>query len=205
MWPQYLACAGLGYLLGSFPTGYLVGRWHGLDIRQHGSGVTGATNVTRMLGKKAGALVFLADAVKGWLSVFAAHAVAGSAFADVLAGFFCILGHNFPVWLGFRGGKGISTSAGVMLGLMPGALAVSAIVWAAAYFGLRYVSLASLLAAAALPLSVGLLWRAGHADEALFWFALAATALAFWRHRSNIQRLLHGTEPRMGGKRVPQG
>lgn len=204
MWPQYLACAGLGYLLGSFPTGYLMGRWHGVDIRQLGSGNIGATNVLRMLGKKAGIPVFLVDAAKGWLAVFAAHAIAGSALADILAGLFSILGHNFPVWLGFRGGKGISTTVGVFLGLMPGALAVSAIVWTAAFFGLRYVSVASLLAAAALPLSVGLLWRAGHANEALFWFAVVATALAFWRHRGNIQRLLDGTEPRSGGKRVPQ-
>ena len=226
MWSLDLASAALGYLLGSFPTGYLWGRRHGIDIREHGSGNIGATNVARVLGKKPGLLVFFCDALKGWLAVRLAYLLVGSyavpgggsldgatsappgalaflasipthdAAAGVLAAIACIAGHNFPVWLGFRGGKGIATTTGVLLGLMPVAFGISALVWAAAFFALRYVSLASLLAAATLPLTVGLLWRAGHANNALFWFSLAATALAFWRHRSNIQRLLEGTEPR---------
>jgi glycerol-3-phosphate acyltransferase PlsY len=208
MWSLYLESAVLGYLLGSFPTGYLVGRARGIDIRQHGSGNIGATNVMRTLGKKLGLLVFVCDALKGLLAVRVAGAlVAGGTIdlpphgvlAGVIAAVACILGHNFPVWLGFRGGKGVATTAGVLLGLMPVAVAVAGVVWAAAFFALRYVSLASLLAALTLPLTVGLLWWSGHADMALFWFSLAATVLAFWRHRSNIQRLLAGTEPRSAG------
>jgi glycerol-3-phosphate acyltransferase PlsY len=221
MWSLYLESIVLGYLLGSLPTGYLVAKRHGIDIRNHGSGNIGATNVARVLGKKPGLLVFFCDALKGWLAVRLAYLViwrsaGGSmpasvldfvtltpphdAVAGVLAAIACILGHNFPVWLGFRGGKGIATTTGVLLGLMPAAVAISALVWGAAFFALRYVSLASLLAAATLPLTVGLLWRAGHANIALFCFSLAATALAFWRHRANIQRLLEGTEPRFVAK-----
>ena len=212
-----------GYLLGSFPTGYLVGRRHGIDIRDHGSGNIGATNVARVLGKKPGLFVFLCDAIKGLLAVRLAYLLVQSylptgavqvdpgAFAQppapvaaVLAGVACILGHNFPVWLGFRGGKGIATTTGVLLGLMPAAVAISAVVWGVVFFALRYVSLASLLAAATLPLTVGLLWRGGYANGILFWFSLAATALAFWRHRSNIGRLLEGTEPRFAAKSSAQ-
>jgi glycerol-3-phosphate acyltransferase PlsY len=209
MWNLYLEPAVLGYLLGSFPTGYLVGRARGIDIRQHGSGNIGATNVVRTLGKKFGLLVFVCDALKGLLAVRLAGALAAGGaveppsqivLAGVIAAVACILGHNFPVWLGFRGGKGIATTTGVLLGLMPAAVAIAGLVWAAAFFALRYVSLASLLAALTLPLTVGLLWWAGHANMTLFSFSLAATALAFWRHRSNIQRLLAGTEPRFAGK-----
>jgi glycerol-3-phosphate acyltransferase PlsY len=220
---------GLGYLLGSLPTGYLVGRHYGIDIRNHGSGNIGATNVARVLGRKRGLFVFLCDCLKGWIAVRLAYTLvwdyavpvdglasglrARASFVDfitmvpahdvlagVLAGIACILGHNFPVWLGFRGGKGIATTTGVLLALMPAAVAVSAVVWGAAFFVWRYVSLASLLAAATLPITVGLLWWSGRADEILFWFSVAAAALAFWRHRTNIQRLLSKTEPRFTGK-----
>ncbi len=213
----------VGYVLGSIPTGYLVGRRSGIDIREHGSGNIGATNVTRVLGKKPGLFVFVCDALKGLLAVRAAYllvqtyAPAGAAalapgalaqthapVAGALAGVACIVGHNFPVWLGFRGGKGIATTTGVLLGLMPAAVALSAVVWGVVLFALRYVSLASLLAAATLPLTVALLWRGGHANAILFCFSLAATALAFWRHRSNIGRLLAGTEPRFAPKSSAQ-
>jgi glycerol-3-phosphate acyltransferase PlsY len=205
-----------GYLLGSIPTGYLVGRRCGIDIRDHGSGNIGATNVARVLGKKPGLLVFVCDASKGLLAVRLAYllvqtyldpgalAQTQAPVAAALAGVACILGHNFPVWLGFRGGKGIATTTGVLLGLMPAAVAISAVVWGVVFFALRYVSLASLLAAATLPLTVGLLWRGGHANAVLFWFSVAATALAFWRHRSNIGRLLAGTEPRFAAKSSTQ-
>ncbi len=214
MWRLDLAAAVLGYFLGSIPTGYLVGRRHGIDIRRQGSGNIGATNVTRVLGKKAGFFVFACDALKGWLAVEGAyllcryaadgggavHDPGGWALAGVLAAIACILGHNFPLWLGFRGGKGIATTTGVLLGLMPVAIAVAAAVWGLAFLASRYVSVASLLGAATLPLTVGLLWHAGHADLVLFLFSLVATALAFWRHRTNMQRLLDGTEPRFISK-----
>lgn len=229
--PSLLA-ALTGYLLGSIPTGYLVARAKGVDIRAHGSGNIGATNVVRVLGKGPGFFVFFCDALKGWLASRVGRALGGdatlgsSAFefsrggfapaADpaitvahsatligILAAIFCILGHNFPVWLRFKGGKGIATSAGVLLGLVPLAVAVSGALWALAFFTLRYVSVASLTAAAALPVTVALLWRAGRADAALFTFSLLAAVLAIWRHRSNIQRLLAGTEPRFGKRGGP--
>ena len=236
-WP-YLLSAIFGYLLGSFPTGYLVGRSRGIDIREHGSGNIGATNVVRVLGKKPGYFVFFSDALKGWLSVqlgvwLAYHfqwtaaeqltrgaslvdpgarltltqidaRLAGMAtVAGIVAAIGCILGHNFPVWLKFRGGKGVATTVGVLLGLMPAAIGVSAVIWAASFYAFRYVSLASLLGAAALPITVWFLTtRHGNPglDNPLLWFSLAAAFLIFWRHRANIQRLLNGTEARFGRK-----
>lgn len=218
MWVAYALAALTGYLLGSIPTGYLVGRAKGVDVRQHGSGNIGATNVLRVLGKKPGIFVFVCDVLKGWLAVTLANKLFGVAaadpgavsggtsspqFAGILAAIACILGHNFPVWLGFKGGKGIATTTGVLLGLMPLAVLVGAAVWAIAFFTLRYVSVASLLAAATLPVVVGLLWKIGRADGALFAFSLLAAALAWWRHRTNIQRLLAGTESRFQKKAKP--
>ena len=237
MWPIYLASVVLGYLLGSFPTGYLVARRHGIDIREHGSGNIGATNVLRVLGKKPGYLVFACDAIKGLLAVQLAvwwswrmayriilqsvllingridpryvdkidARVAGIAtLAGILAGLACILGHNFPVWLRFRGGKGVATTVGVLIGLMPAAFGVAAVVWIISFFLSRYVSLASLLAAAVLPVAVWWLSRAtgpitGPAAP-MFWFSVVAAGLIFWRHRANIGRLLNGTESRFDRK-----
>ena len=124
--------------------------------------------------------------------------------SGILCALFCILGHNFPVWLKFRGGKGVATTIGVLLGLMPAAFLVAAVVWIASFYAFRYVSLASLLAVTALPLAVWLITR--HADPAsgglgpMFWFSIAAAALVFLRHRTNIQRLLNGTESRFARK-----
>lgn len=223
----YVLAALVGYALGSIPTGYLIGRAKGIDIREHGSRNIGATNVVRVLGKGPGFFVFFCDALKGWLAVRIALLVAmviGEGLhpsavlevlptynptghfgfnviaAELIAAIACILGHNFPVWLRFKGGKGIATSAGVLLGLMPLAVLVSAGVWALAFFTLRYVSVASMLAAAALPVTVSVLWRTGRADGASFAFSLLAAALAVWRHRSNIARLRAGTEPRFQKK-----
>ena len=235
LWQLYLAVPILGYLLGSIPTGYLVGWRYGIDIREHGSGNIGATNVVRVLGKKPGYFVFVCDMLKGFLStqlgVWTAtvaltprdfHAVAAIYYwrvielgghltiaqmielAGVLGALGCILGHNFPVWLRFRGGKGVATTVGVLLGLMPAAFLVAAVVWIASFYALRYVSLASLLAAAVLPFAVWLL--AWHADPAgggvgpLFCFSVVAAALIFLRHRANITRLLNGTESRFAPK-----
>ena len=235
MWWYYLASAVLGYLLGSFPTGYLIGLAHGIDIREHGSKNIGATNVVRVLGKKPGYLVFVCDAVKGCLAVslgrllimveayrhssavFHLDGMLGpsgtqamqsemmrtATFSGILAGIACILGHNFPVWLRFRGGKGVATTVGVLLGLMPVAVAITAVVWNVTYFTTRYVSLASLLGAAILPVSVWFLTLRGGALAGppwLFYFSLLAAALIFWRHRANIRRLLNGTEARFDRK-----
>ena len=228
----YLVSSVLGYLLGSFPTGYLVGRFHGIDIREHGSRNMGATNVVRVLGKKPGYLVFICDALKGLLAVrlaiwyvhvgwmnatgmtshveasldpnfYDARLASVATLAGIIAGLSCIVGHNFPVWLRFKGGKGVASTVGVLLGLMPAAVGVSAIAWFTTYFLSRYVSLASLLGAAVLPVSVWFLTvrREGLAGPPwLFYFSLLAAALIFWRHRLNIQRLLNGTESKFARK-----
>ncbi len=190
-----------GYFLGSIPFGLLVARSRGVDIRQHGSGNIGATNVLRVLGKKWGIPVFFLDAAKGVAAVWVAQrffsAGPGVAVAGIAGAMACIVGHNFPVWLGFKGGKGIATSAGVLIGLLPWAALVAAAVWGVVFFTTRYVSVASIVAAVAIPLTVWLL--EGRAD-ALFWFSVVVAALAVWRHRSNIQRLLAGTENRFERK-----
>lgn len=194
------------FLLGSIPTGYLVAHARGVDIRRHGSGNIGATNVFRTLGKPLGISVFVADALKGFLAVHLALAFGpdggdAAAWTGIAGAVAAIAGHNYTPWLGFRGGKGIATSVGVLIGLMPLAIPAVAAVWAGVFFTTRYVSLASIAASAALPVVVGLLWWTGIAGNApLLAFSLAISALAIWRHRSNIARLRDGTEPRFRRK-----
>lgn len=205
--------AATGYLLGSIPFGLLAGRAKGIDIRQHGSGNIGATNVFRTLGKTWGILVFVCDFSKGagavcagiWIGTHAIDFAGGSvirltpATAGILSGMSAILGHNFPVWLKFKGGKGIATSAGVLVALMPWATLVCFVVWALVFFASRYVSLASVVAAAALPAAVWALMTLTHAgDWPVFFFSIVIATLAIWRHRPNIQRLIAGTESRFG-------
>jgi glycerol-3-phosphate acyltransferase PlsY len=197
----------LTYLLGSVPSGYLVAKSHGIDIRQHGSGNIGATNVLRVMGKKWGYFVFACDVLKGFLAVKLAVCLAGAGHADVALGavlgaIACILGHNYTVWLRFKGGKGIATSAGVLLGLFPPAVNLAMLViWLVVFFVGRYVSLASICAAVSLPLAVFLLVaRSGTDFWLLFWFSVVIGALAVWRHRSNLARLANGTESRFTRK-----
>jgi glycerol-3-phosphate acyltransferase PlsY len=208
----YLAAAIAGYLLGSLPTGYLVGRARGLDIRNAGSGNIGATNVFRVLGKPAGIAVMLVDVLKGLAAVFALihffphvqpalpavfgtdSAAPGREYLGIVAGLAAILGHNYTCWLGFKGGKGIATSAGVLLALMPAALAVCLAVWVLVLAVSRYVSLASIAAAAVLPLAVWIT-RGG---PLLTGVGLILGALAIYTHRLNMRRLRDGTEHRFG-------
>lgn len=195
-----------GYLLGSIPTGYLVGRARGVDIRRVGSGNIGATNVMRVLGKTVGTWVLLADALKGGLAtgllpLLAARwtetaAVGPAEWLRILAGVSAILGHNYTCWLRFKGGKGVATSAGVLIVLMPKAFAVCLGVWLLVFALSRIVSLASIAAAVALPLALVAFGR----SPTLITVGIALGALAIYRHRSNIQRLLAGTEPRVGRK-----
>lgn len=205
----WLAIIILCYLVGSFPGGYLVAKSQGIDIRQHGSGNIGATNVLRVMGKKWGYLVFLCDSSKGFLAVklgmwLASTAGAGTTIAGVVAGILCIVGHNYPVWLHFKGGKGIATSIGVLLAIVPLAIVlIMLIVWVVVFFVWRYVSLASICAAVSLPVVVLILFP--YVGRGNFWvlvvFSIIVAALAVWRHRTNIDRLLHGKENRFGVKR----
>lgn len=210
-WRYGLGLALFAYLLGSIPTGFLVGKARGVDIRKMGSGNIGATNVFRMLGRGPGILVFVCDALKGLAAVLAARGLLGSAWlpdaagfvlasAGITAGIAAILGHNFTPWLGFKGGKGIATSAGVLLGILPIAMLGALGAWLALFYSTRYVSVASMGAALALPAVTGLLVAFHGADRSLLWFSLAVGALAIWRHRSNIARLRAGTESRIERK-----
>ena len=194
------------YLLGSIPFGYLVGRIGGIDIRQSGSGNIGATNVTRTLGKAYGYPVFALDSLKGLaavrLSIFVAERTEISPeIAGMVAAVLSVVGHSFPIWLGFKGGKGVATSAGALFGLMPVVVVIGAIVWALTFRFTRYVSLASIVATVSLPVAVLCLLLLGHAGTyALFYFSLCVAVLVTVRHRTNLSRLLEGTEPRFTRK-----
>ena len=191
----------LGYLLGSIPSGFLAGKWcKGLDLRTIGSGSTGATNVLRNVGKKPALAVFLVDVAKGAAAVLLAGLLnPTSALIDwiqVLAGLAALSGHIWPVWLGFKGGKAVATGFGMFLGLSwPVGLACFGM-FMAVFSISRIVSLASVVAALSLPL----LMAAGSASIANLVMALVAMLLVLWRHRTNIQRLINGTEPQVGGK-----
>ena len=193
----------LAYLLGSIPFGYIVGRLSGIDVRQHGSGNIGATNVWRVMGKGWGLTVFLADALKGFVAVRLAYWMVGGSAANyaefyaILAAAACVAGHSFPVWLKFKGGKGVATSAGALFGVIPIASVSIFLVWLVVFLITRYVSVASIVAALALPVVIALLVQQHRIHGyMLFYFSLGMTALVVWRHRSNISRLLKGTEQR---------
>ena len=191
----------LGYLLGSIPSGFLVGQWcKGIDLRTIGSGSTGATNVLRNVGKGPALAVFFVDVAKGAAAVLLARSLnPTSALIDwiqVLAGLAALAGHIWPVWLGFKGGKAVATGFGMFLGLAwPVGLACFGM-FMAVFSISRIVSLASVVAAVSLPL----LMAAGSDSNANLVVALVAMLLVLWRHRSNIQRLINGTEPQVGQK-----
>ena len=193
----------LAYLVGSIPFGYLIGRAYGKNIRKEGSGNIGATNVTRVVGPWQGRLCFLLDFLKGALPVLLASRYYGFiGIPSMLAGAAAVIGHMFPIYLGFRGGKGISTAGGVALALSPLSVLAAAVVWVAVFLLTRYVSVASIAAAAALPLTAAVLFFTGKARmtlAVLLFFCLMG-ALAIWKHRANIDRLRKGTELRFGGK-----
>ena len=199
---SYIVVAIGAYLLGSVPFGYLAGRLAGVDVRQRGSGNIGATNVLRVLGRKYGYPVFLADALKGFFAVRfglgLGHLWVVSAYKlGVLAAICAVLGHSFPVWLGFRGGKGVATSAGASFGLFPVETLIAIVVWIITFLLFRFVSLASLAAAPAVPISFWLLAPVTTPGRGwLLAFSVAITVIVFVRHRSNMRRLLRGTEPR---------
>lgn len=197
--PVLVLVAGLAYLLGSVPFGIVVSRAFGLgDPRGIGSGNIGATNVLRSGSKPAAAATLLLDGGKGAAAVLAARAALGEDAAQVAA-LAAFAGHCFPVWLGFRGGKGVATFLGVLLALAwPVGLAACA-VWLGTAAASRISSLSALLAAAASPLLAALL---GRGEAALLCLALAG--MIAWRHEPNIRRLLSGTEPRIGASR-PHG
>jgi acyl phosphate:glycerol-3-phosphate acyltransferase len=197
---SYVLTAIAAYLVGSIPTGYLWARAKGVDIRNVGSGNIGATNVFRFLGKGPGIAVLLIDALKGFLP--AKFLLLGATpqtqeYHSLIAGLFAVLGHNYTCWLRFKGGKGIATSAGVLLAWLPIALLITLGSWILIFAVSRYVSLASVLAALVLPIAVWITRQPGY----MIGIASVLSALALYKHRTNIQRLINGTEHRFGAKK----
>lgn len=232
---QFWLCPLLAFLLGSIPFGLLIARARGIDIRAHGSGNIGATNVLRVMGKKFGIPCLLLDMLKGFIPVAVAVnlvqisgrpvqvplgipeawtlTLAGgdalkAQLVHILTALCAVLGHNYSPWVGFKGGKGIATSAGVLLGLMPFAVLLLLVVWLLLFLGTRYVSVASIGAAALLPLLT--LWGSWHHgriqdgtwNKPLFIFTVIIAILAIWKHRANIRRLREGTENRFERRRA---
>lgn len=231
---QLWFCPLIAFLLGSIPFGLLIAKAKGINIREHGSGNIGATNVFRVVGKKYGLSCLALDALKGFipsiigislirfvgmknpmvisaLDPFSAEfPMLKAQVFQVLTGLCSILGHNFSPWIGFKGGKGIATSAGVLVAMMPAAIVILIVIFVAVLLLTRFVAVASMVAAGMLPLLT--LWGSwfhgkiqdGTWNRPLFFFSLLIGLLAIWKHRTNIRRLLNGTESRFvwggGGK-----
>lgn len=188
------------YLLGALPFGLWIGKglYH-IDLREHGSKNTGATNAYRVLGRGPALLVFVCDTVKGMAGVYLGSVLVGGSLAEVLGGIAAISGHNWSVFMGFKGGRGVATGLGVIALLAPQVTAIVFGVWAVVVFLTRYVSLGSIVAAALVP---PLMWRFGAGREVL-WFGVAAAAFVILRHRPNIERLLRGEELKIKAAKKP--
>ena len=202
---EFVIIAAIAYLLGSFPAGYIAGRIVGVDIRTVGSRNVGATNVTRVLGKRFGYPVFLVDFSKGFISVCAGVMIAKAARANIavvdlcaaIATVFAVIGHSYPIWLRFKGGKGVATSLGALFAMNWIAGIAVCLIWVIVFQTTRYVSIASIGAAVALPIVMAIMFFLSQLQTPiLVYFALAIGTMVIWRHRSNISRLLNGTEPR---------
>jgi glycerol-3-phosphate acyltransferase PlsY len=231
---QLWLCPLLAFLAGSIPFGLLIAKARGVDIRACGSGNIGATNVLRVMGKKYGILCLVLDLLKGFLPtllgislirfagqpdgmvlpvfrtlapVFPADGQFAAQLLQVVTGLCAIVGHNYSPWVGFKGGKGVSTSAGVVLALMPAALVVLVVLWLLVLSITRYVSVASIAAVVALPaLTLFGSWHHGRLqngtwNKPLFGLALAIAGMGVWKHRANISRLAAGTEHRFARKK----
>ena len=194
----YLVAIAIGYLLGSFPSGYVVGRLKGIDVRQWGSGRIGGTNVLRSVGLWAAILAVLSDVAKGVVAVFVARALVGSPSAEVLAGLAAILGHDFSIFLRFSGGRGVATTMGALGALYLPAPIILALLGLSVMAVSRYASLGSLTMATLMPLVM--LYLVLSADKPVWYliYGLAAGILIVVLHRGNIQRLLAGTERKIG-------
>ena len=226
---QLWLCPLLAFLLGSIPFGLFIAKAKGVDIRQHGSGNIGATNVFRVIGKKYGLSCLFLDLLKGFIPVLIAvnlvrieghHPMIHLGFLDafalqlpadqqlkgqlvhVLSALAAVLGHNYSPWIGFKGGKGIATSAGVLIGLMPMAIVILVPIFIITLVATRYVAVASMVSAAALPILTHIgarlhgKWDDGTWNKPLLVLSLVIGIMAIWKHRTNIRRLMDGTESR---------
>jgi acyl phosphate:glycerol-3-phosphate acyltransferase len=184
------------YLLGSVPTGYLLGYFSGVDVRKAGSGNVGATNVARVAGKKLGLLTLLGDAAKGMIPVYLARKLGMDVDIVAFAALAAFLGHLYPLFLRFQGGKGVATALGALLVLTPAATGASLLVFLTVIAATRIVSLASMIAAAAAPVAV---WLLGY-PPIVIGLTVAMALLIIWRHQHNIHRLMSGAEPKFSSK-----
>ena len=201
-----LICLCIGYCIGCIETAYVVGRIWQVDLRQHGSGNLGTTNALRVLGKKAGALVFIGDIMKSVIAFVICRAIFGSNLAGVYGSVGAVLGHNYPFYLKFKGGKGIAATAGLYLSLDPVMTLVAVVLFGGAVGATRYVSLGSILVSIWLPVGTILFGQQGkwglsqgHLYE-LYAITVFLCLMAIFRHRKNIGRLLSGTESKLGQK-----
>jgi glycerol-3-phosphate acyltransferase PlsY len=196
------------YLVGSIPFGYLAGRIAGIDVRKVGSGNIGATNVVRILGKKYGYPVFALDFLKGFAAAMISMLLApgrppqwnSPELFGIAAAMCSVIGHSYPVWLKFKGGKGVATATGALFALAPIAAFIGVVIWIVIFWVTRYVSLASVTAAVALPVVIFVVSWPNDQTKVIFYFSVCIAALVLWRHRSNLSRLLQGTEPRFTRK-----
>lgn len=204
---ERIICLAIGYLLGNFQTAYFYGKAHGIDIRKHGSGNAGTTNTLRVLGTKAGLIVLAGDIIKCVLAIVISRLLFGESHADriyllsMYAAAGAILGHNFPFWLGFKGGKGIAATAGLILAYHPYFIPVGVVLFFATFFTTHYVSLGSLLVYAGFIIELIIMGQTGQfvgmtQAELYELYVVGAflTIMAYVKHRENIKRLLNGTE-----------
>ena len=189
------------YLLGAIPFGLLLAKIKGVDLQKVGSGNIGATNVYRCVGKRWGMAAFFLDAVKGFVPAFAFPMLLSNAPAwlGLACGVAAVAGHNWPVWLKFKGGKGVSTSAGMLIGIAPAAVGIGFVVFAIVVLLTRFVSLGSILAAIAVP--TAFIAMNGAENRLLAGALVIMGLLTILKHRANISRLLAGTEPKIAGKK----
>ncbi len=204
---ERLICLGIGYLLGNFQTAYFYGKANGIDIRKYGSGNSGTTNALRVLGTKAGLIVLAGDILKCILAIVLSRVFFANSHTDMIyllsmyAAMGAILGHNFPFWMGFKGGKGIAATAGLILAFHPYFIPVGVLLFFGIFFTTHYVSLGSLLVYAGFLIELVVLGQMGvftgmSQNELFELYAIGVflTAMAYYKHRENIKRLLSGTE-----------
>lgn len=201
---KIILCLCIGYLFGCIQSGYIYGRCHGIDIRDYGSGNAGTTNVLRTLGKKAGYITYAGDALKGLAAIYLvryvifANSGIDMSLLTMYTGFGVVLGHNYPFYLKFKGGKGIAVTSGVMFAFDWRFAALAIVVFAVSFYATRYVSVGSLAITALFPICC-LIFYFGQWH--LFIISVLFWAMAWWRHRANIIRLIHGTENKFEKKK----
>ena len=194
---KYILICILGYTMGNFATSYIIAKYKAdIDIREHGSGNAGATNTLRVLGKKLGAIVFVGDVLKGILAVVIGGYL-GSDMGRVLAGIFVVIGHNWPIVLGFKGGKGVSTSLGVLLAINPLIGSIMFVFCIAIMAITKYVSLGSILGMIIFPI----IMYFTHQPKEFIILSIIIAVMSIYKHRANIVRLMNGTESKFGSKK----